>query len=63
MTKGKGQNPADAYRKALRKKELKKNKAERTKAREFALVKKDTHGMFSLVFFGSVVLRLCRHGG
>lgn len=43
MTKGKGQNPADAYRKALRKKELKKNKAERTKAREFALVKKDTH--------------------
>ncbi|KAI6135497.1 WW domain binding protein 11-domain-containing protein [Pisolithus thermaeus] len=45
MTKGKGQNPADAYRKALRKKELKKNKAERTKAREFALVKKDTHDM------------------
>ncbi|KAI6031531.1 WW domain binding protein 11-domain-containing protein [Pisolithus microcarpus] len=45
MTKGKGQNPADAYRKALRKKELKKNKAERTKTREFALVKKDTHDM------------------
>ncbi|KAJ7837394.1 hypothetical protein B0H14DRAFT_2791640 [Mycena olivaceomarginata] len=35
-------NPADAHRKALRKKELKKNKAERSKARDFALVKKDT---------------------
>ncbi|KAF9486336.1 hypothetical protein BDN70DRAFT_869828 [Pholiota conissans] len=35
-------NPADAYRKAQRKKELKKNKAERSKARDFSLVKKDT---------------------
>ncbi|KAF5384991.1 hypothetical protein D9615_001180 [Tricholomella constricta] len=42
-------NPADSYRKAQRKKELKKacshaphNKAERSKARDFALVKKDT---------------------
>ncbi|TFK26699.1 hypothetical protein FA15DRAFT_615354 [Coprinopsis marcescibilis] len=35
-------NPADAHRKALRKKELKKNKTERAKARDFALVKKDT---------------------
>jgi len=42
MAKGKSVNPADAYRKALRKKELKKNKAERSKARDFALVKKDT---------------------
>ncbi|KAG2022735.1 hypothetical protein CC2G_000462 [Coprinopsis cinerea AmutBmut pab1-1] len=38
----KSANPADAYRKAQRKKELKKNKAERAKARDFALVKKDT---------------------
>ncbi|KIJ65065.1 hypothetical protein HYDPIDRAFT_175126 [Hydnomerulius pinastri MD-312] len=38
----KGANPADAFRKAQRKKELKKNKAERSKARDFALVKKDT---------------------
>ncbi|KAH8099308.1 WW domain binding protein 11-domain-containing protein [Cristinia sonorae] len=42
MAKGKSANPADAHRKALRKKELKKNKAERSKARDFALVKKDT---------------------
>ncbi|GLB35772.1 putative WW domain binding protein 11 [Lyophyllum shimeji] len=35
-------NPADAYRKAQRKKELKKNKADRIKARDLALVKKDT---------------------
>ncbi|OBZ68391.1 Protein saf1 [Grifola frondosa] len=42
MAKGKSVNPADAYRKAQRKKEIKKNKAERTKARDFALVKKDT---------------------
>ncbi|KAG6811575.1 hypothetical protein H0H92_006824 [Tricholoma furcatifolium] len=35
-------NPADAYRKAQRKKELKKNKADRSKARDLALVKKDT---------------------
>ncbi|KAG5716469.1 Protein saf1 [Termitomyces sp. T112] len=35
-------NPADSYRKAQRKKELKKNKAERSKARDLALVKKDT---------------------
>ncbi|KAJ6541821.1 mRNA biogenesis factor-domain-containing protein [Mycena capillaripes] len=42
MAKGKNLNPADAHRKALRKKELKKNKAERSKTRDFALVKKDT---------------------
>ncbi|KAF8913247.1 WW domain binding protein 11-domain-containing protein [Gymnopilus junonius] len=39
---GKNLNPADAFRKAQRKKELKKNKTERSKARDFALVKKDT---------------------
>ncbi|KAI0053411.1 hypothetical protein FA95DRAFT_1579517 [Auriscalpium vulgare] len=42
MAKGKSSNPADAFRKAQRKKELKKNKTERGKARNFALVKKDT---------------------
>ncbi|KAJ7146304.1 hypothetical protein C8R44DRAFT_757112 [Mycena epipterygia] len=42
MAKGKNLNPADAHRKALRKKELKKNKTERSKARDFSLVKKDT---------------------
>ncbi|KAK0505774.1 WW domain binding protein 11-domain-containing protein [Armillaria luteobubalina] len=42
MAKGKSVNPADAYRKAQRKKELKKNKADRSKKRAFALVKKDT---------------------
>ncbi|KAF8079027.1 WW domain binding protein 11-domain-containing protein [Lyophyllum atratum] len=35
-------NPADSFRKAERKKQLKKNKADRSKARDFALVKKDT---------------------
>ncbi|KAG9314161.1 WW domain binding protein 11-domain-containing protein [Chiua virens] len=45
MAKGKNLNPADAYRKAQRKKELKKNKAERTKTRDFALVKKDTRDL------------------
>ncbi|KAG6919052.1 hypothetical protein DXG01_009762 [Tephrocybe rancida] len=35
-------NPADSFRKAQRKKELKKNKAERSKARDFTLVKQDT---------------------
>ncbi|KAF5392531.1 hypothetical protein D9757_002316 [Collybiopsis confluens] len=42
---GKTLNPADAYRKSLRKKELKKarnNTTQRSKAREFTLVKKDT---------------------
>ncbi|GJE87689.1 Wbp11 and NpwBP domain-containing protein [Phanerochaete sordida] len=42
MAKGKNLNPADAFRKAQRKKELKKNKTERAKTRDFALVKKDT---------------------
>ncbi|KAH9858235.1 WW domain binding protein 11-domain-containing protein [Lenzites betulinus] len=42
MAKGKSANPADAFRKAQRKKELKKNKADRAKTRDFALVKKDT---------------------
>ncbi|KAG8219613.1 WW domain binding protein 11-domain-containing protein [Butyriboletus roseoflavus] len=45
MAKGKNLNPADAYRKAQRKKELKKNKTERAKARDFALVKKDTRDL------------------
>ncbi|KZP25368.1 hypothetical protein FIBSPDRAFT_888176 [Athelia psychrophila] len=39
MAKGKSLNPADAFRKAERKKE---NKTERNKTRDFALVKKDT---------------------
>ncbi|EPQ60302.1 hypothetical protein GLOTRDRAFT_102107 [Gloeophyllum trabeum ATCC 11539] len=42
MAKGKSVNPADAFRKAQRKKELKKNKEQRQKNRDFALVKKDT---------------------
>ncbi|KAJ7606822.1 mRNA biogenesis factor-domain-containing protein [Roridomyces roridus] len=42
MAKGKNLNPADAFRKAQRKKELKKNKTERSKTRDHALVKKDT---------------------
>ncbi|KIP10074.1 hypothetical protein PHLGIDRAFT_28623 [Phlebiopsis gigantea 11061_1 CR5-6] len=47
MAKGKTANPADAFRKAQRKKELKKasNKAERSKTRDFALVKKDTRDL------------------
>ncbi|KAM5531898.1 hypothetical protein V8D89_014452 [Ganoderma adspersum] len=53
MAKGKSSNPMDAYRKAQRKKELKKarscpsckNKAERVKTRDFALVKKDTRDL------------------
>ncbi|KAI0330622.1 hypothetical protein GY45DRAFT_743002 [Cubamyces sp. BRFM 1775] len=45
MAKGKASNPVDAFRKAQRKKELKKNKAERAKARDFALVKKDTRDL------------------
>ncbi|KAF9535876.1 mRNA biogenesis factor-domain-containing protein [Crepidotus variabilis] len=39
---GKNLNPADSYRKAQRKKELKKNKTGRAKARDLAIVKKDT---------------------
>ncbi|KAI0937183.1 hypothetical protein AcV5_005142 [Taiwanofungus camphoratus] len=45
MAKGKNLNPADAFRKAERKKELRKNKTERAKARDFALVKKDTRDL------------------
>ncbi|KAM0755066.1 hypothetical protein T439DRAFT_322123 [Meredithblackwellia eburnea MCA 4105] len=41
----KGSNPADAHRKALKKKELAKNKAARTKAREISTVKRDTRGI------------------
>ncbi|GHJ87914.1 hypothetical protein NliqN6_4316 [Naganishia liquefaciens] len=41
MAKGKSSNPMDAYRKAQRAKELKKNKESRTKAREVATLKKD----------------------
>lgn len=38
----KSSNPADAHRKQLRKKELKKNKDDRKKTREISTVKKDT---------------------
>ncbi|XP_051133341.1 protein EARLY FLOWERING 5 [Andrographis paniculata] len=38
---GKTMNPTDAYRKELRKKELKRNKKERKKVREVGLLKKD----------------------
>lgn len=38
---GKVMNPTDAYRKELRKKELKRNKKERKKVREVGLLKKD----------------------
>ncbi|KAJ7070527.1 WW domain binding protein 11-domain-containing protein [Mycena amicta] len=41
MAKGKNVNPADAFRKAQRKRELKKNKDTRSKVRDMALVKKD----------------------
>ena len=37
-------NPADAHRKQQRQKELKKNKEDRKKTREIAVVKKDTAG-------------------
>lgn len=42
MAKARSVNPADAHRKALRKKETTKNKVDRKKAREVAVVKKDT---------------------
>ncbi|KAG8742528.1 hypothetical protein FRC10_001295 [Ceratobasidium sp. 414] len=45
MAKGKTLNPADAHRKAQRAKELKKNKENRSKARETATLKKDTSGI------------------
>ncbi|GFP97674.1 hypothetical protein PHJA_001911500 [Phtheirospermum japonicum] len=38
---GKTMNPTDAYRKELRKKELKRNKKERKKVREVGILKKD----------------------
>ncbi|KAJ7956320.1 WW domain-binding protein 11 [Quillaja saponaria] len=38
---GKAMNPTDAYRKELRKKELKRNKKERKKVREVGILKKD----------------------
>ncbi|CAO1620357.1 unnamed protein product [Jaminaea pallidilutea] len=38
-------NPADAARKAARQRELRKNKASREQAKEFALVKKDTRSL------------------
>ncbi|KAJ9121525.1 hypothetical protein QFC22_002143 [Naganishia vaughanmartiniae] len=41
MAKGKSSNPVDAYRKAQRAKELKKNKETRTKVREVVTLKKD----------------------
>ncbi|KDQ18229.1 hypothetical protein BOTBODRAFT_143852 [Botryobasidium botryosum FD-172 SS1] len=47
MGKGKGKtlNPADAFRKAQRKKEIKKNKEVRDKTREIITVKKSTGGL------------------
>jgi len=39
---GKTSNPVDAHRKALRAKELKKNKQNKAKAKEITTVKKDT---------------------
>ena len=38
----KSSNPVDAHRKAQRAKELKKNKQNRSKAKEISTVKKDT---------------------
>ncbi|KAG1368836.1 hypothetical protein COCNU_14G013040, partial [Cocos nucifera] len=38
---GRAMNPTDAYRKELRKKELKRNKKERKKVREVGILKKD----------------------
>ncbi|KAL6493593.1 Protein EARLY FLOWERING 5 [Orobanche gracilis] len=38
---GKTMNPSDAYRKELRKKELKRDKKERKKVREVGILKKD----------------------
>ncbi|GJY56455.1 formin-like protein 5 [Tanacetum coccineum] len=38
---GKTMNPTDAYRKELRKKELKRNKKERKKVRDVGMLKKD----------------------
>ncbi|KAL4355244.1 hypothetical protein GQ457_06G037120 [Hibiscus cannabinus] len=42
---GKVMNPTDAYRKELRKKELKRNKKERKKVREVGILKKDPHAI------------------
>jgi hypothetical protein len=41
-TMAKAHNPADAHRKAQKKRELAKNKEDRKKARDVAVVKKDT---------------------
>ncbi|KAL3528291.1 hypothetical protein ACH5RR_007613 [Cinchona calisaya] len=42
---GKVMNPTDAYRKELRKKELKRNKKERKKVREVGILKKDPESL------------------
>uniref|UniRef100_A0A2P2L839 Wbp11/ELF5/Saf1 N-terminal domain-containing protein n=1 Tax=Rhizophora mucronata TaxID=61149 RepID=A0A2P2L839_RHIMU len=42
---GKVMNPTDAYRKELRKKELKRNKKERKKVREVGILKKDPEAL------------------
>ncbi|EFJ09703.1 hypothetical protein SELMODRAFT_447609 [Selaginella moellendorffii] len=42
---GKAMNPTDAYRKELRKKELKRNKKERKKVREVGILKKDPEAL------------------
>lgn len=42
VSRKKGSNPTDAYRKEQRKKELNKNKANRKKTREHILLNKDT---------------------
>ncbi|XP_022737310.1 basic proline-rich protein-like [Durio zibethinus] len=46
---GKVMNPTDAYRKELRKKELKRNKKERKKVREVGILKKDPHAIMEQI--------------
>ncbi|XP_022727615.1 WW domain-binding protein 11-like [Durio zibethinus] len=46
---GKVMNPTDAYRKELRKKELKRNKKERKKVREVGILKKDPQAIMEQI--------------
>ncbi|XVF12015.1 hypothetical protein REPUB_Repub08aG0078200 [Reevesia pubescens] len=46
---GKVMNPTDAYRKELRKKELKRNKKERKKVREVGILKKDPQSIMEQI--------------
>ncbi|POW02795.1 hypothetical protein PSTT_11530 [Puccinia striiformis] len=52
--KPKSLNPADAFRKAQRQKEIKRNKLDRKKAREDAHSKKDSSGMFLPVILSTI---------